>query len=143
MGTHHTAVAMEVLALAGLSPSETQEAVADRQVSAMALDEFYAKPIADFTSRLAVRFGAPAHIEQLDRADARPWAQAAWDGGFRGIRYRLKKDPERRFGLALFAPAGARAKPVTQGEPQPFVIGQIHAASEPPQRHFRGDPLSE
>lgn len=142
VGTHDTAVAMEVLALAGLLPTEARDAVADRQVSAMALDAFYGKPIADFTSPLVERFGAPAHIEQLERADARPWAQAAWDGGFHGIRYPLKKDPEHRSGLALFGPAGPRDKPITQGDPQPFVVGQLHSASELAERPFRGDPLS-
>jgi hypothetical protein len=142
VGTHDTAVAMEVLALAGLSPTEARDAVADRRVSAMALEAFYGKPIADFTSPLGEPFGAPAHIEQLKRADARPWAQAAWEGGFHGIRYRLKKDPEHRIGLALFGPAGPRDKPITQGDPQPFVVSQIHAASALAERPFRGDPLS-
>ncbi len=143
VGTHDTAVAMEVLALAGLSPKEAQDAVADRRVSAMALDAFYGKSIADFTSPLVEEFGVPGHIEQLERADARSWAQAAWDGGFHGIRYRLTKDPEHRFGLALFGPAGPRDKPITQGDPQRFVVGQIHAASELSERPFRGDPLGE
>jgi hypothetical protein len=79
----------------------------------------------------------------LDRPDARPWAQAAYEAGFAGIRYRLRKDPEHRTGLALFGPKGRGPKPETQGEPQPFGVGQIHLAGELANREFPGDPLAE
>jgi len=146
VGSYDIAVAMEVLSLAGLSPQEAQDAVVDREVSAMALDAFCGKPIADFMSPLVEQFGAPAYIEKLEHSDTRPWAQAAWDGGFHGIQYRLEKDPEHRVGLALFGRAGPRNKPINQGAPQPFVVGQIHAASElasQTDRPLPGDPLSD
>lgn len=143
VGAFDDAVTMETVALRGLSPHHQQQAVAGRHMSAMALDDYYDKPIADFTSPEVTQFGVPPAVEQLDRADARPWAQAAYEGGFYGIRYRLCKDPEHRVGLALFGPAGPGGKPPTQGEPQPFVVGQIHMAAELAERGFSGDPLAE
>jgi hypothetical protein len=143
VGAFDDAVTMEAVILGGLSPREQQQAVADRDVSAMALDDFYDKPIADFVSPDVGRFGAPLAIERLDRPEARPWAQAAYEAGFFGIRYRLRKDPEHRVGLALFGRAGPGLKPLTQGAPQPFVVGQIHLAGELANRDFVGDPLAE
>jgi hypothetical protein len=143
VGAYDDAVTMEAVVLKGLSPQEQREAVADRNVSAMALDEFYDKPIADFTSPDLEQYGAPRAVELLGRPDARPWALAAHKAGFVGIRYRLRKDPQHRTALALFGPNGPGPKPQTQGEPQPFVVGQIHLAGELANREFTGDPLAE
>ncbi len=42
-----------------------------------------------------------------DHMRSRPWAEAAWNGGFGGIAYWLSQDPrQRRIGLALFGLAG-------------------------------------
>jgi hypothetical protein len=113
VGAYDDAVTMEAVILKDLSPQERSEALADRNVSAMALDEFYDKPIADFTAPNVEQYRAPPAVEQLDRPDARPWAQAVYEAGFAGIRYRLRKDPEHRTGLALFGPKGPGPKPQT------------------------------
>jgi hypothetical protein len=97
----------------------------------MALDEFYDKPIADFTSPDVEQYGAPPAVELLDRRDARPWAQAAYEAGFAGIRYRLRKDPEHRSGLALFGPKGPGPKPQTQG------AATVRRQSDPSRRRTR------
>ncbi len=143
VGYYDDAVAMEALSLRGLTPAQTMKAVSERNVSVMALDDFYDKPIADFTSPAVTAFGAPERIERLERHEARPWAQAAWAGGFHGILYRLRKDPDHRNGLALFDAAGPREKPASQGPPQPFVVGQIHVVADLASRPFGGDPLAE
>lgn len=143
VGAYDDAVTVEAVTLYNLSEQERQQALAGRNVSAMALDEFYDKPIADFTSPHLESFGVPPMIELLDRADARPWAQAAYEAGFAGIRYRLRKDPDHRVGLALFGPAGPRAKPPTQGDPQPFVVSQARLAQDLANRRFTGDPLAD
>jgi hypothetical protein len=143
VGAYDDAVTMEASVLRGLSPEEQAQALADRKMSAMALDDFWGRRIADFASPDIERFGVPRAVEQLDRLEARPWAQAAYEAGFAGIRYRLRKDPDHRIGLALFGPAGPRTKPATQGEPQPFVVGQIHLAGELANGQFGGDPLAE
>ena len=126
VGTYDTAVAMEVLALAGLAPAEARDAVADRQVSAMALDAFYGKPIADFTSPLVEQFGAPGAY-RADRARRCP-AVGAGGVGRRISRYPVPAQEGSRASLRSRAvrsrrPAGQADHPgrpaAVRGGPDP------------------------
>ena len=65
--------------------------------------------LADITSRRALSFGVTAALganEQYEQSHA--FAVRALEDGFAGIRYFIRHDPaQKRYGLALFAPAGA------------------------------------
>ena len=69
--------------------------------------ESWVLPVADFTSPEAAAYGATRAVCVGGHAVARPWAQSAHRGGFRGIAYWLSQDPEdRQVGLAVFGKAG-------------------------------------
>jgi hypothetical protein len=137
--------------LAGVAPEavrEQEEAARDsqaaynaRRLSQMPLDQFYGSRIADFTSAAMACLGAPVDVASLSRDAARPWARAAHAGGFAGILYRLREDPKRRLGLALFGKAGAPPEPAGQPFPQPLPVGlrnELHVLFD---GDYRGDPL--
>jgi len=94
----------------------SQKVVNDRALSAMPLDRWLGKKIADFTSAAVVHHDAPAEIENLPHDKARLWAVAAQAGGFAGILYRLSMDRRepKRWGLALFFDAEEHAPPNEQ-----------------------------
>ena len=132
-----------------LTPVEVQAAAAQRHMSAMALEQWCGRPIADFTSARLTELGVPL-LREISRAEARPWAEAAHAAGFDGILYALRRDPEHRPGLALFGKAGPMEKPVGQGAGQPLVIRYLREAVElanhddgRSQCNFGGDPLAE
>ncbi len=64
--------------------------------------------LADITSPRALSFGITASLganEQYEQSHA--FAVRALEDGFEGIRYFVRHDPaQKRYGLALFAPAG-------------------------------------
>jgi hypothetical protein len=149
MAWQATTTALEAMRLRGLSPPEVQIAAAQRHMSAMALEHWYGKSVADFTSPSLPELGVPL-IRELSRADARHWAEAAQATGFDGILYALRRDPEHRLGLALFGRAGAAGRPAAQGPGQPLVVRYIREAIEllnrddvPSHDTFGGDPLAE
>lgn len=144
-----TTTALEAMRLNGLTPAGVQAAAAQRHMSAMALDQWHGKKIADFTSARLPELGVPL-LRDLSCANARPWAEAAHAAGFHGILYALHRDPEHRPGLALFGKAGAMEKPGAQGAGQPLVVRYLREAMElinqdesPFQSKFGGDPLAE
>jgi hypothetical protein len=96
--------------------ARSQKVINERALSAMPLDRWRGRKIADFTSAAVVHYGAPAKIEDVPRDQARPWGVAAKEGGFAGILYRLSKDRRepKRWGLALFFEAGEHAPPNEQ-----------------------------
>jgi RES domain len=130
----------ESLREVGVTAAQAQRAANERNLSQMPLDRWYGKRIADFTAPTIRRHGLPVDIAALDRSVARPWALAARRGGFYGILYRLREDPERRRGLALFHDAGEYA-PVDQPFPQPIVVGIRHDLVALFDGEYRGDPL--
>jgi hypothetical protein len=129
-----------VLRETGVTPKEAQETASKRRLSAMPLDRWYALPIADFTSAAVEWFGAPTQISELDRADARPWAAAAHAAGFGGILYRLREDPRRRLGLALFGSDGENA-PEFQPPPSALPVRLQHELTDLFDGEHRGDPI--
>jgi hypothetical protein len=85
---------------------DAQISADQRALSAVPLNAWFGKPLADFASPdVAVR-GGPADVALLTRAEGRGWALAAQHAGYAGIRYRLGQDPCRRLGLALFCAHG-------------------------------------
>lgn len=106
-------------------PRRAQAEACARRLSQMALDRWHGKPLADFTDPTAIAHGAPPDIALVPRSEARRWAMNAQAAGFHGILYRLKNDPHRRRGLALFWEAGEHPAP---GQPCPlrFPVGLRH-----------------
>jgi RES domain-containing protein len=141
LGNYLDASAAEALREPGVSAKAAQEAANSRRLSAMPLEAFHGKVIADFTSAVVDRFGAPVDIAMLERAQARPWAAAAHEAGFAGVLYRLKEDPKRRLGLALFGEAGALPEPDRQAFPQPLPVGLRNELLDLFDGEYRGDPL--
>ena len=149
MAWQATTTALEAMRLEGLTPAEVQAAAAQRHMSAMDLEPWYGKLIADFTSDRLLALGVPL-LREISRAEARPWAEASHAAGFDGILYALHRDPEHRPGLALFGRAGAMEKPAPQGAGQPLVVRYIREAMAlvnrddvPSRSNFGGDPLAE
>jgi hypothetical protein len=97
-------------------------------------------PITDFTSAAVEWFGAPTDVACLDRVRARPWAWAAHAAGFGGILYRLREDPKRRLGLALFGDAGENP-PSFQPDGVSLPVGLQHELTDLFDGEYRGDPL--
>jgi hypothetical protein len=141
VGNYLDASASEALRTTGVEAREAQEAANKRRLSAMPLDQFHGKKIADFTSAAVDRFGAPLDIAALSRSDARPWASMAHRSGFAGILYRLREDPKRRLGLALFAESGTSPEPANQPFPQPLPVGLRHELLDLFDGEYRGDPV--
>ncbi|MFL5828155.1 MAG: RES domain-containing protein [Thermoleophilaceae bacterium] len=141
VGDYLGGVLPEAVRQTGVAAHESQAAYNTRRLSAMPLDDFYGKRIADFTSGAVRYFGAPDDVAGLPCDEARPWARAAHAGGFAGILYRLREDPNRRLGLALFGPAGPHAEPAQQGLPQGLPVRlrkEVHLLFE---GEYRGDLL--
>lgn len=141
VGDHLGGVAPEAVREPDVTAAESQRAYNDRRLSAMPLDRFYGTRIADFTSGAVRYFSVPVGVASLTRAEARPWARAAHAGGFGGILYRLRDDPERRLGLALFGDAGPADAPDTQPFPQPLPVGLRQEVLRLFEGGYRGDPL--
>jgi len=106
----------------------------------MALGRWHGKPLADFTSARAAEAGAPDDIAKLRRGHARPWALAAHRAGFAGIFYRLREDPKRRKGIALFHDAGEHP-PAVQPPAQQLPVGLRTEIGALFGGEFRGDPI--
>ena len=67
----------------------------------------------------------------LDRDQARARAEPARRGGFAGLLWRLRDDPQRRLGMALFGPVGAPARvPPHQPAQQPQPVGPRHELTD-------------
>jgi hypothetical protein len=94
-----------------VSAHEAQESANKRALTAMPLNPWFGKLLADFASPSVAERGGPPDVALISRADSRRWALAAREAGYYGIRYRLGQDPCRRLGLALFCKHGARDYP--------------------------------
>jgi hypothetical protein len=94
-----------------VSAREAQESANLRAMTAMPLNPWFGKPLADFASPSVSEHGGPPDVALLSRAEGRRWALAAREAGYYGIRYRLGQDPCRRIGLALFCKYGERDLP--------------------------------
>lgn len=140
VGNYLDAAAAESMRTPGATPKQAQEAAARRRLSAMPLDRWYDVPIADFTSAAVEWFGAPTDVACLDRVRARPWSWAAHAAGFGGILYRLREDPKRRLGLALFCNAG-EDPPSFQPDGVSLPVGLQHELTDLFDGEYRGDPL--
>ena len=141
IGSYLDASAAESLRERGVEATRAQESADKRRLSAMSLERWYGKKIADFTAVRVGDFGAPKDIANLPRSEARPWAIAAFDGGYSGILYHLREDPKRRLGLALFDRAGARSASANQGAPAPLPVGLRSELTLLFEGEYRGDPL--
>ncbi len=141
IGDYLGGVAPEAVREQGVTDAESQRAYNDRRLSAIPLDSYHGKRVADFTSGAVRYFGAPVDVASLLRAHARPWARAASYGGFEGILYRLREDPKRRLGLALFGDAGAPDPPANQPFPQEMPVGLRQEVLTLFDGEYRGDPL--
>jgi RES domain len=66
-------------------------------------------PLADLTSRRALRFGVTASLGAgEDYEDSQRFARRALESGFAGVCCLVRHDPAQRlYGVALFGPAGA------------------------------------
>lgn len=107
----------------GVTPAESQAAINKRCLSQMPLDRWFGHKIADMTSPFMLDgLSCVVDVTAISRAEARLWAVAAHRAGFGGILYRLREDPERRRGLALFAEAG-EAEFANAVAAQPVVVG--------------------
>ncbi len=102
-----------------VSAPDAQISADERAMSAMPLNAWFGKRLADFTSPDVANRGGPADVALLTRAEGRRWALAAHDAGFSGIRYRLGQDPCRRVGLALFCAHGRGELPFHSTVPLP------------------------
>jgi hypothetical protein len=142
VGDHLGGVTTEAVREPDVAAADSQRAYNDRRLSAMPLDRFYGTRIADFTSGALRYFKAPLDVASLARAEARPWARAARASGFGGILYRLREDPERRLGLALFGEAGPADPPDAQPLPQPLPVGLRQEVLRLFEGGYRGDPLA-
>ena len=91
-----------------VSAREAQLGANKRAMTAMPLNPWFGKPLADFASPSVAKYGGPADVALLSRADGRRWALAVREAGYYGIRYRLGQDPCRHIGLALFCRQGER-----------------------------------
>jgi hypothetical protein len=106
----------------------------------MPLDRWFGERIADFTSDAVKLFGLPADIASVDRGEARPFAVAALGAGFKGILYRLREDPQRRLGLALFWEGGEHPA-IDQSPAVPIPVGLRNELRDLFDGEYRGDPL--
>lgn len=140
LGSYLDAAAAESLRSQALTPRQAQVAVDKRHLSQTPLDRWYGERIADLTSEAALQYGAPVDLPMLARACSRPWAIAAQRGGFKGILYRLREDPRRRRGLALFGRAGECTPPGQPGS-SPLPVGLREELTELFEGEYRGDPL--
>lgn len=141
VGGYLPGVTPESVRETGVTPAESQAAYNNRRLSVMPLDAYHGLAIADFTSKAVTKFGAPADIAALPRAEARPWAVAAHEGGFAGIRYRLREDPKHRLGLALFGNAGEAEPPAGQLDPLVLPVGLRNEVLALFEGEYRGDPV--
>jgi hypothetical protein len=111
-------------------------------MSAMPLDHYFGRRIADFSSRAAQYHDVPRNFDDLSRAEARPFAERAHAAGFAGILYRLHQDPERRLGLALFGTAGPLVPvPANQPNPVELVAGLRNELRDLFDGEYLGDPI--
>lgn len=117
LGPYPDGILSEVLRTSGVSAMQSQLDANQRRLSAMPLDAYEGKRIADFTSAAARHYGLPADFDALTRAQARPYAEQAFQERFAGVLYRLHQDPQHRTGLALFGPAGPLAEPPAHQTP--------------------------
>ncbi|HEY1566942.1 MAG TPA: RES family NAD+ phosphorylase [Solirubrobacteraceae bacterium] len=141
VGEYIPGTAPEAVREADVAAAESQAAYNARRLSALPLDAYHGLAVADFTSSSVARFGAPADIAALPRSEARPWARAAHEGQFHGILYRLREDPKRRRGLALFGDGGPADPPRGQQDPWELPTGlrnEMHTLFE---GEYRGDPI--
>ena len=106
----------------GVTPAESQAAINKRALSQMPLDRWYRRAIADMTGPITIGVASRVDVTEIPRAEARRWAVAAHGGGFGGILYRPKEDPEGRRGLALFYKKGEH-EPSNVVPSQPIVVG--------------------
>lgn len=140
LGAYLAGAAAKSLRESVVSHAKAQEAASERRLSQMPLNRWYGCRLADFTWPGTAAGDAPPDIATLDRGDARQWAAAAHAVGFAGILYRLREDPHRRQGLALFSAAGEHAAP-DQPSPQPLPVGLRHELVDLFDGELRGDPL--
>lgn len=140
LGAYLAGAATETLRETGVSHAEAQVAADARRLSQMPLDRWFGEPIADFTSTRVTHHGAPSDIAAISRAEARPWAEAAWAAGFHGILYSLGQDPLRRRGLALFGDAGEHP-PAQQPAPVILPVRLRNEVADLFDGEYRGDPL--
>jgi hypothetical protein len=84
LGAYPLGAAAEIFREAGVEAPAAQRAADARRLSQMSLKRWSGERFADFTSRQTVLQGAPEDIAGLTRAEARPWAQAAHEAGFKG-----------------------------------------------------------
>jgi RES domain len=141
VGDYLPGVTPESVRELGVTPAESQAAYNNRRVSVMPLVAYHGLLIADFTSKAVTRFGAPADVAALPRAEARPWARAAHAGGFAGIQYRLREDPKHRLGLALLCKAGQAEPPPGQQSPFELPVGLRNEMLALFDGEYRGDPI--
>lgn len=125
---------------AGVEAPAAQRDADKRRLSQMSLKRWDGERFADFTSRRGVAHGAPEDIAGLTRMEARPWAQAAHEAGFKGIIYQLREDPLRRRGLALFHNAG-EYPPDNQPFANPLPVGLRTELRDLFEGEYRGAPL--
>jgi hypothetical protein len=140
LGAYLDSAASENLRESTVTAREAQTAADERHLSQMPLGRWYGERIANFTSEDTPRYGAPADIAILDRPCARRWALAAHRSGFQGLLYRLREDPQRRCGLALFGHAG-ESPPPGQSAPSPLPVGLRKELLALFEGEYRGDPL--
>lgn len=117
-----------------------QLAANDRHLSQMPLDRWYGKPIADFTSREAERHGARPTSPHCPEARQDPGRRRPGDVSFAGVLYRLREDPARRVGLALFGDVGEHPPPGVVAT-VPLPVGLRHELEDLFEGEYRGDPL--
>jgi hypothetical protein len=140
LGAYPVGAAAEVFREAGVEAPAAQRAADERRLSQMSLKRWSDECLADFTSPQAALHGVPEDIAGLTRAEARPWAEAAHEAGFKGIIYRLREDPLRRRGMALFHTAG-EYPPDDQPFPIPLPVGLRRELSDLFEGEYRGAPL--
>jgi hypothetical protein len=141
VGDYLGGVTPEAVREKAVPAADSQQAYNDRRLSQMPRNALEGERIADFTSAAVEYFAAPPDIAALTRAEARPWARKAHDGGFAGILYRLREDSKRRLGLALFGTAGPCDPPSDQPFPQELPVGLRQEVLDLFEGEYRGDPL--
>ena len=148
MAPHATTTALEAIRLQGLTAAEVQAAAADRHMSAMSLQKWSGRRIADFTRTVDQSSGFHCSVSsRMPKLGPGP---------------RLPKPPVSpasstnstvilNTGQAwpVFGNPGAMNTPPEQGAGQPLVVRYLHKAVELPGQDAwlrpptAGDPLSE
>lgn len=144
LGEYAGGTLSEVLRETGVAAAAAQEAANERRMSAMAVDCYYGRSIADFTSGAARYFGLPVDFDNdnFTRARSRPFAEQAVAAGFVGVLYRLHQDPEHRLGLALFGNSGPLdPEPSDQPAPTGLPAGLRNELRGLFKGEYRGDPI--